>query len=508
MRRSASEEERLHWIQLIAFFASWRAHPGRFVDGRLENEAVRIGERLVPESLPSFPTSAQEKRSPRILHVATRLYAIGGHTRLINNWIKNDSQSCHSIVAIDQADTVVPTWLQQSVDATGGQIYLFPQHPDLRKKAGWLRLLARERADAVILHHHPDDVIPLVAFAVPGGPPVAVMNHADHVFWLGSAVADTVISIRGWAEKISRSRRFARHLAFLPIPLSPSRREISREEARHELGVAADTQMLLSIGEAFKYVPSPRHNFYQTAQKILSRRSNIEIWMMGVSSMDAADHVQGLSERIHLLGRIEDPAPYLAAADLYLEGFPYPSLTATLDSAAAGLCPVLMFSPSPQLTFSEDPGFGGYVKNLENEEEYLLFLDELLLDPERRARLSDQVRTSMVKAHTGEQWRERLDELYSFLLSTAHHPSAILETPCLANEEDMERSRHCASQIGERLLLADMAAVPFVDLSGMLSLLSISVRAGDTRLSKQHLRTWAGVFKHRLLDRRSLQTGR
>ena len=62
------------------------------------------------------------------------------------------------------------------------------------QKARNLRAIARFNADMVILHHGGHDLVPLLAFATTNLPPVAVLNHADHVFWLGSSITDMVVN--------------------------------------------------------------------------------------------------------------------------------------------------------------------------------------------------------------------------------------------------------------------------------------------------------------------------
>ena len=48
----------------------------------------------------------------------------------------------------------------------------------------------------------------MLAFADESGlPPVLFLNHADHLFWLGTSVADLVLNLRDAATDISIARR-------------------------------------------------------------------------------------------------------------------------------------------------------------------------------------------------------------------------------------------------------------------------------------------------------------
>ena len=150
-------------------------------------------------------------------------------------------------------------------------------------KARWLREIARSSADLVVLHHYCEDVVPIVAFAVGGGPPVAVLNHADHHFWLGSTVADAVINQREIGKDLSERRRFARRNVVLPIPLEEPPGRLPRTEARRLLGIPDDQVVLLSSGAPYKYIPCDGKNFFETASKILDRNPTAHLYLLGVA---------------------------------------------------------------------------------------------------------------------------------------------------------------------------------------------------------------------------------
>ena len=92
-----------------------------------------------------------------------------------------------------------------SLTATGvatPNALLTVKHPRLR---GAERLVALRdailhrigRADLIVLHVHPYDVVALAAANLPGvRPPVVLENYADHAFWLGVGGADRVCGRR------------------------------------------------------------------------------------------------------------------------------------------------------------------------------------------------------------------------------------------------------------------------------------------------------------------------
>ena len=98
------KETRALCAELTAEFAVSH-HPGRFADGAIENVLLEIGSDLdgldLPglswQELPIAPeTEATSRR--RVLHIASSVFPIGGHTRTIGNWINLDSESRHSVL--------------------------------------------------------------------------------------------------------------------------------------------------------------------------------------------------------------------------------------------------------------------------------------------------------------------------------------------------------------------------------------------------------------------------
>ena len=229
-RITAADEARgeslLTWISMLVSFC-WFNPPGYYADARPENILFEMGEdldRLAPahssDNIPALVHSDRTtQRRRKIMHVASQVYLVGGHSRVIGSWIELDTNSIHSLFVINQEDHTFPAWLSRAVSDSGGTV--MTPNPDLDSlaKAQCLRQAAKENADLVILHHHPNDPIPALALASESCPPVAIFNHADHVFWLGSSIADLVIDFRSNSQAESKRARFAIESLLLPLPI-------------------------------------------------------------------------------------------------------------------------------------------------------------------------------------------------------------------------------------------------------------------------------------------------
>src|SRR5262249_27513816 len=156
------------YIQMAARFA-WLMPTGRYADGQIENAAFKVGLALTGtggEGLSGLSLNPARKEARRkVLHVATSVHNVGGHTKLIANWISNDPGTCHSLVitggSSSQREDRIPRWLRGAVSDNGGRLIVLPPG-GLSSKALSLRAVAQQDVDVVILHHHPDDVVPVV----------------------------------------------------------------------------------------------------------------------------------------------------------------------------------------------------------------------------------------------------------------------------------------------------------------------------------------------------------
>jgi glycosyltransferase involved in cell wall biosynthesis len=463
LEKQGDADSLLSYIQMAAKFA-WLVPTGRYADGQLENRALEIGlatKNFLNESPSKSYLNLPTKETRRkVLHLATCVQSVGGHTKLIANWISNDPGSCHSLLitggSSSQREEDIPLWLREAVSDNGGCLVVLPS-TGLLSKALSLRTIVQRDVDMVVMHHHPDDVVPVVAFATDRCPPVAILNQAHHVFWLGPSISDAVIEIWPSGRPLSETRRFVKHSLFLPIPLSASP-QVSRANARRALQIPDDQVAMLSIGSAFKYTPTDTHDFYRVAIILLERHPHVHLYLIGVTWDDCAEYLNHRQhDRLHLLGIIEEPSLYRAAADIYLEGFPLCSETALLESTLSGACPVLSFAPGSRLLTCDDVALSGVIENATGEEEYIEKVSYLIRNRQERERVSNQAKARVSTYHGGPEWTRSLQSVYGYLDRTKHCPNSIPNTTFLETDDDVSLSRVSARLYDPEDLWSEMS---------------------------------------------------
>jgi glycosyltransferase involved in cell wall biosynthesis len=442
MDRQNDAEAILQAVERAGWFAG-NFHPGRFSDGAIENLAFSIGESLDAHAVESkeelIPAVRKDGRR-RVLHV-TPLIAIGGHKQLLYHWICNDRTSCHSLMLINHTGDV-PERFSEAIRDSGGSLVTLPSNAQLCQKARLLREMARSNADLVVWHLIGSEVVPVAAFAKHDCPPILVIDHGDHLFWLGSSIADIVVNLRTVGAELTAERRFGSCISVLPIPLLDPNAEISKIDARRALGVGEDQVMLLSIGRAEKYRPYGSYDFVATANKILDLHPNAHLYVVGESADAITPFLNcKIHERLHFMGSIEDPSIYRTAADIYMESFPFGSQTALLESALIGLPVVPAYAPLFPLLVANDDALTDILQNPKNEQEYINRVAQLIDKPEQRLSLGNELRERLLVDHVGKGWLEQLAALYEKAGRRKHNPRPIPSSSCMMTNMDINLSQ-------------------------------------------------------------------
>ena len=338
-RESAVEiEQAALWSYVGAMVASQCGH-SRLCVHELEAMLLRLAHRVARNGASA---RARPATPQRWLHVCSITTAVGGHSALVRRWIAhNPLEQRHAVVLTAQAAEAAAPGLAQATRATGGFLRSLAPLRSLMSRAAALRELAYAEADVVVLHVHPWDILPALAFGVPGGPPVLLMNHADHAYWAGCAVADCVVDFRDSGASLTKRWRAPRAVAHLPLPLDDHGIAVPDRQAAASLLDDARLRdrdlVMLTIGRGAKYRAEPLLDFPATATRILERSDDAALVGVGPAPDDplwsalcaaTGGRARGVGERVDL-------RPWLAAADLYLEGFPVGSYTALLEAALA-----------------------------------------------------------------------------------------------------------------------------------------------------------------------------
>ena len=376
-------------------------------------------ERLVVDAVrgPGSVTVDGGRRTGRVLHVLSEAHPVGGHTRLAWRWMDRDDRT--SDVVLTNQSLPVPDALAASVRASGGVLRdLRPTTPALLDRAVALRA-QMDRADLVVLHVNPYDVVALAAANLPGPrPPVVYENHADLGFWIGVGAADVLCDLRPEPHltDVALRRVPEERIAVLPMPVD-AMAGADGAEVRRRLGIRPDAVVALTVSDSWKVAAPPGgRGLHDVVDKVLHVSPRLTYVLVGTAPTPVWERLsRRYPGRVHVVGRVPDPAPYFALADLYLESYPTFAGTSPLEAALAGL-PVVGLADVP----GDDPGhlFQRWSPGLAGRPAattpgaLALAVHRLAADADLRRREGAEAQAAVRAVHDNPGWRVRMEQLY------------------------------------------------------------------------------------------------
>jgi glycosyltransferase involved in cell wall biosynthesis len=463
-------------LEMAAFYAATAAtiathkHCGIFASPRLEAVLNGIGHRIVSGETAD---SARERRSfKKVLHVGSELSSVVGLTRMISRWIDADADRVNSLL-LTQHRGEIPEHLTAAVKRSGGRIMQLNR--TVGSRFDWARSLRRIACshDVIVLHIHCEDVIPVLALAdMTGLPPVLFLNHADHLFWLGTSVAHLVLNLRDAATDISIGRRGiepSRNF-LLPTIVDSTVRRHSRSAAKLKLGLQPDSLLLLSVARRPKYRSLDGVSFADRHVKLLEKYPQAQLIVVGSGE---ADDWQAAKKRVNgrITGLPEQPDPrlYFEAADVYVDSYPFVSSTSMMEAAGYGLPLVTIFTLPEQASIFgiNHVGLVGTSLVAKTREEYDALLERLVTDTDFREQKGEAARQAIERFHAPSGWRSHLEAAFECAMdlpprtNSSIAADAAVERPQFGPPDSLHQDIVGSDYLAAEINMVYMGALPF-----------------------------------------------
>ncbi|BAY31545.1 family 2 glycosyl transferase [Nostoc carneum NIES-2107] len=407
--------------EMAATYANFR-HCGIYTSPELEQVLIDIGRKVISQAsdISKSKDILEIPKISNILHIATSVEPVGGLSKMLGRWIRQDTERSHSLALTRQLQTVEePKFLIDAVRNSGGKIYKLDEViGSLTARAQRLSKIAAT-ADMVVLHIYNHDVIPIIAFAnQEQSPPIIFLNHADHTFWLGASISDVIANLRESGMRLSQKRRGieTKQNLLLPTIVEPNHRVVSRQEAKKLLGLPENSVVLLSMARALKYKTMDEISYADAHVPLLEKYPQAILVVVGSGNrQDWSNAIQQTKGRIILHPQREDTDIFYQAADIYVDSFPFVSITSLLEAGTYGIPLVSRYpysSDACEILGADMPGLTGNLIHVRDIEEYTAVLSRLVEDEEYRLTLGEATRKKIVDTHTANQWQRFLENLY------------------------------------------------------------------------------------------------
>jgi len=400
------------YLDLLAKF-SWGNLTGYYTNWKFESLLNRLGDSLPDNE--AFQ-SRNDSSKFRILHVASDMPDTGGHTRLIMNWIRSDQENTHNVIVTRQENNKAPEIIIKEFGLDVSIFHVLKRDSTFLQKAAELRERSYQY-DMIIMHLHPEDIIPVIAYSCKNIPPIAVMNVGDHQAWVGASVCDLLVQFRDFLIPIDKERRGILHQYYLPLSITST--EFTSHEkyiaTRKEIGIAEDETLLLSTGIEYKFKPFGEYNFFESVIKVLDKNKKAKLYIAGISK-ESQLAKKYAHHQITYLGTVTDLYRYEDACDISVEGFPWGGATAILQCALKGKPIHLIYNPTLAHEFIPKDIF--YYP--ENEKDWENELNKLIADKGYRTKTKDEQHVYLQTHYNPANWSNNVKKLYRVLSERKH----------------------------------------------------------------------------------------
>jgi hypothetical protein len=368
---------------------------------------------------------------------------------MLARWISEDRGPRHLVCLTRQGASPIPELLVSELAEPSDLQCLDARRGGLVARAAALRAAA-QGADIVVLHTHPYDVVPVIALASAVGlPRVVYVDHADHVFWLGVTVSDVLLNLRDSGRMLAIDRRGVdpARCAVMARPLGRIERELSRSEAKKQLGLDPESILIATAAAATKYETVFAPSFLDLVLPVVAQHREAVLLAAGpepAGQWAAADAATG--GRVRALGLLPNASALQQAADIYIDSFPFASLTSLIEAGSYGT-PVITYRGHPDecaVLGADTRGLDEYMLRPSTPDSLRSDLERLIQDAPGRRELGARTREAIRETHTGEGWREGVADLYSFAFEVRGEPSmgpAVRDTGILDSLVDLVQER-------------------------------------------------------------------
>lgn len=327
--------DKLTLISLIGYLYSSYV-TGKYASEELEKEIITIGNsniKFLPE---------REPKKNHILIVMTESANVGGHSVIVNNWMRWDTKNQYSVAFTEQDYNEVAEFIKESVNISRGKIYCLKG--DYIEKAKQLLNISQD-FEKVLLFTHMYDVVPVLAYGNRNWKiPILFYNHADFRFSFGISIADRVLNLSPYdKDKTERFRGVPKGKNIIvrfpnggQIVGTTQEAEIvegksNKNEKKHLLakrfGFCEDEKLIVSAGADFKYENILGYQFDQFVDTLL-KKIDYKATFLIIGADKEREKWKKLRERTNgkgcAMGTLprKDMDDLIEVADLYVLSFP------------------------------------------------------------------------------------------------------------------------------------------------------------------------------------------
>lgn len=314
-------KQKIYLLENINYYMT-NNHCGVFRYEPMEELLQEIGKDFVVDNQANTVKNS-------FLHIMTKASVTGGHTRVVENFIKNRKEydEKHNVILISQNNETKPEFCKE-LESKNELFDL--SNLDVLEKIKEIVLISG-KYEYIILHHHMYDVLPIIALSqFKNKKNIYAYNHADHLYWVGASILTGSFEMSMDGLNFSQSRRGLSNTILLPIPLE--RKEKITTDLKEKLNISNNSKIALTIGSQDRFITN-EYSYKDMIKEVFLKKEDICFIIVGKHTKEYWKELWN-HPNIRFVGLIpkEQLGEYYSIADLYVDSFPMGGGTATLDA--------------------------------------------------------------------------------------------------------------------------------------------------------------------------------
>jgi Glycosyl transferases group 1 len=204
--------------------------------------------------------------------------------------------------------------------------------------------------------------------------------------------------------------------AVVARPLRPLGRTVAREGAKRALGIDPAQVLLVTAADGSKYRPVGSDSFLDLVVPVLERHPDAVLLAAGPAPegdwLAAQERTGG---RLRALGPLPSVRELQQAADVYVDSFPFASLTSLLEAGSLGV-PAITYRGHQEdcgVLGADTRGVDAHMLAPSDPAEFGRALGQLVADAAERQARGERTEQAIRDTHTGAGWLAAVEALYA-----------------------------------------------------------------------------------------------
>ena len=180
-----------------------------------------------------------------------------------------------------------------------------------------------------------------------------------------------------------------------------------------EVGISDRDPIVSTIAPPYKYATTDGPSFLDLIGRVLGRANSVHLVAVGTSDETPGwdELKRAYPDRVHLLGHRTEYLSVIEASDVYLDSFPFSSITAMLEAAFHAV-PVVTRSNPPNGPLNFDD-FGLHPPLVSSADEWMALVELWCSDTRLAAAVGADMKDAVNSVHGSDAWVSQLDGLYA-----------------------------------------------------------------------------------------------